>query len=445
MAELRYLYGLYPEDVTKHLLAAICLVVAWPALAGNQAEDSSLAWRQWGGPDRNFHSKATGLARSWPGDGPRQLWSRLLGEGYSTVIAEDGALYTMYREEARVSETSHDQEIVVALDADSGETLWEHRYDAPPPKDMPPVFDFWLSQAGPGPYSTPLISGDRLFAVGVTGKFHTLNKRTGEVLWTHDLQEAFGMSLSSGYASSPIAYRDTVILPVGGTGHGVVAFRQSDGTVVWKKQDFALAPASPILINLDGENQLVLFTGSRIAGLDPRNGDLFWSHPHETDYGLNISTPVWGDGNLLFCSSAYNGGSRVLRLSRVDGKTSAQELWFNNRMRLHFGNAIRIGNSVYGTSGDFGPAFFAALDINTGVEAWRERGFGRSQMIYADGMFVIIDEDGDLVLATPSAEGLDVHSRAEALTDNAWTAPTLVGTRLYLRDRKSIRAFELGK
>ena len=138
----------------KRLLAAICFVT-WPALAGNQAEDSSVAWRQWGGPDRNFHSKTTGLAKSWPADGPRPLWSRLLGEGYSTVIADDGTLYTMYREEALVSQASEDQEIVVALDADSGETLWEHRYDAPLAESMPPVFDFWLSQAGPGPYSTP--------------------------------------------------------------------------------------------------------------------------------------------------------------------------------------------------------------------------------------------------------------------------------------------------
>jgi outer membrane protein assembly factor BamB len=253
------------------------------------------------------------------------------------------------------------------------------------------------------------------------------------------------MSGYRGYACSPLAYGDTVILPIGGHGQGVAAFRQSDGSVVWKNQDFALAPASPILINLDGEDQLVVFTGDRVVGLDPRNGNLLWSHPHETNHGLNISTPVWGEGNLLFCSSAYNGGSRVIRLSRVDGKTMAEELWFNNRLRLHFGNAIRIGDLVFGTSGDFGPAFFAALDIQTGEEAWRERGFGRSQMVYADGKLIIVDEDGDLALATPSPEGLQVHARMEALTENAWTPPTLVGTTLYLRDRKSIRALDLGE
>ncbi len=206
-----------------------------------------------------------------------------------------------------------------------------------------------------------------------------------------------------------------------------------------------LAPASPILIDVDGQEQLVVFAPSEVVGLDPNNGDLLWSHPHETQYGLNISTPVWGDGNLLFTSSAYDGGSRVIRLSRDGGKTTAEELWYDNRLRLHFGNAIRIGNLVFGTSGDFGPAFFIAVDVVTGKEKWRERTFGRSQMVYADGMLVIVDEDGDLALATVAAERLNVLARAEILTENAWTPPTLVGTKLYVRDRKNIVALELGE
>ena len=43
---------------------------------------------------------------------------------------------------------------------------------------------------------------------------------------------------------------------------------------------------------------------------------LLWQHQHETDFGLNTMTPVWGDDNLLFISSGYNGGSRVLKLVR---------------------------------------------------------------------------------------------------------------------------------
>jgi hypothetical protein len=53
-----------------------------------------------------------------------------------------------------------------------------------------------------------------------------------------------------------------------------------------------------------------------IVGIDPANGMLLWQHPHETDYGLNTMTPVWGKDNLLFVSSGYNGRSRTLKLTQ---------------------------------------------------------------------------------------------------------------------------------
>ena len=416
-----------------YLVSGPILLVALFAFRG--ADDRSSGWHQWGGPDRNFHSDSTGLATSWPAAGPRELWSRPLGEGYSTVVADEATLYTMYREEQ--------DEIVVALAASSGETRWEHRYPAPLLDDMD--HGTWLGHAGSGPYATPLLLGDRLYAVGATGAFRALDKKTGKVLWSHDLDREFAMSGYRGYASSPLAYGGNVILPVGGRGRAVVAFDQATGVVKWERQDFELAPASPIVINVDGEDQLVVFAPQEIVGLDPRNGESLWSHPHETNHGLNISTPVWGKDNLLFFSSAYNGGSRVLRLTREGDKTRAEELWFNNRMRLHFGNAIRVGDLVLGTSGDFGPAFFTALDVRSGKEAWRERSFARSQMVYADGMLVIVDEDGDLALATPTKQGLKVHARTELLTENAWTPPTLLGTKLYVRDRKNIVALDLSE
>ncbi len=408
-------------------------VVFLLALGGSEVDPTG--WYQWGGPDRNFHSDSTGLAKSWPAGGPKQLWSRPLGEGYSSIVHEGDALYTMYREE--------DDEIIVSLDAGSGKTIWEHRYTAPLLEDMD--YGTWLRQGGAGPYATPLLQDGKLYAVGSTGKFHVLDRKTGEIQWFHDLDEKFDMSGYRGFAPSPLAYGDNVILPIGGLGQAVVAFNRETGEVAWKNQDFRMAPASPILIDVEGQEQLVVFSPSEVVGLDPNNGNLLWSHSHETQYGLNISTPVWGDGNMLFTSSAYDGGSRVIRLSRDGGKTTAEELWYDNRLRLHFGNAIRIGNLVFGTSGDFGPAFSIAVDVVTGQEMWRERTFGRSQAVYADGMLVLVDESGDLALATVTSDKLTVLARAEIMTENAWTPPTLVGTKLYVRDRKNIVALELGE
>ena len=78
-----------------------------------------------------------------------------------------------------------------------------------------------------------------VFTVGATGQLQCLNKKTGHLIWSRELYKEFnGTVLARGYSSSPIAYGDLVIVPVGGQQHGLVAFRQLDGSVAWKGQDF---------------------------------------------------------------------------------------------------------------------------------------------------------------------------------------------------------------
>lgn len=405
------------------------LLLALLCVRGGTTLAQSADWSQWGGPNRNFKSPATGLATSWPSTGPRKLWSRELGEGFSSISVEGGKLFTMYRK--------GEQELVVALDAATGKTLWEYCYDASFSKE----YDM---SNGPGPHATPLITGDLVFAAGATGKLHCLNKQTGKPVWSHDLIKEFNATLRvNGYSCSPIAYKNTVVMMVGGQGHALIAFNQKDGAIAWKKNDYKNSTSSPIIINVDGQNQLVAFMFGEIIGIDPDNGDLLWSHPHETDFGLNTSTPVWGNDNLLFVSSGYNGGSRVLKLSRANGKTSVEELWSHRLMRVHFGTCIRIGDYVYGSSGDFGPAPFTAVNVKTGKIASRDRSFTRANFVFADGHFIILDEDGYLTLAAPTPEGIKVNSKVELLHSLSWTPPTIAGTTLYIRDRKNVMALDL--
>ncbi len=134
----------------------------------------------------------------------------------------------------------------------------------------------------------------------------------------------------------------------------------------------------------------------------------------------------------------------MLQVGEIDGRTTVDEIWSTNRMRVHFSNTVVVDELVIGSSGDFGPAFLTALEIETGAEAWRSRDFARAHMLVADGKLIILDEDGDIAIASVSKDGLDVLARHELLTGNAWTPPTLVGHTLYVRDRHDILALDLG-
>lgn len=381
---------------------------------------------------------STGLANIWPAAGPKRLWTRALGEGHSAILVENGRLYTMYRPLGVLAAVRRSQEeVVTALDAATGKTIWEYRYASPTAGA-----DF---SQGAGPHATPLIVGNRLFAVGSRREFFALDKNTGKVLWTHDLIKDYGApSINRGMANSPLLYNNTLLLPIGGRSQALGAFNPDTGALVWKAGDVEYAPASPVLIAVDGQTQVVVFGGDRIAGMDPATGKTLWSHPHKTDYGLNISTPIWSPAdNLLIFSSAYGTGSRALELRHKGGATSVVEKWALSRVRAHIGTIIRLGDIAYTSSGDFGPAFLSAVNVKTGALLWQDRAFARAQLLHADNKLIVLDEDGVLGLATVSAQGLKVLARAQILEHLAWTPPTLAGRTLYVRDRQTIAAYDL--
>jgi outer membrane protein assembly factor BamB len=289
----------------QYRLGLLCL--CWLALSITATAQS---WPQWGGPQRNFMVDAKGLSETWPASGPKKLWSRELGEGHSSIIADGDRLYTMYSKGAR--------EFVVALDRATGKTIWE----------------------------------------------------------------------------------------------------------------------------VDWQDQVVMAFADDVVGLDPNNGELLWRHPHRCG-GFNITPPVWGADNILVISSAYECGSRALQLRQAGGKTTVKELWASNRMRVHHGTIIRLGDLVLGSSGTSGPAPISAVDVKTGKVIWQDRSFPKANLVFADGKLILLDEDGQLALVRLSPQGMTVTAKAAVLESIAWTPPTLVGANLYLRDRRTIMALDL--
>jgi outer membrane protein assembly factor BamB len=406
------------------------LAAAAPALAQSAKTPAGIPWTQWGGPNRNFQTEAAGLKDQWPAGGPKVIWKRPLGEGYSSPAVENNVLYTMYGRPR--------EEIVVACDATTGKTLWEHA--------TPMTFrsDAFVDM-GNGPYSTPLIAGDRLFTTGIAGRLQSIDKKSGKVVWTQQLWEDHkGTRVMYGYSSSPIAYRDTVIVPVGGRGRAVMAFRQQDGSVAWSRNDFDNAYSSPLMIHVDGLEQLVVLMDGAVFAVNPNNGDLQWQTPFRAGYGIAVCTPVWGPGNLLFFSAEYDAGAKVVHLERNGLKTQVTDVWESNRLRLHHGNAMRLGDTLYFSSGGKGSvAIFTAADVRSGKILWQDRSIGKATFVWADQKLITLDGSGNLMLVHPSPEGFKVAAKAELLTSLAWTPPALVGSRLYIRDRHNMMAVDL--
>ena len=107
------------------------------------------------------------------------------------------------------------------------------------------------------------------------------------------------------------------------------------------------------------------------------------------------------------------------------------------------GTIIPLGDFAVGASGDFGPCPTVGIDLANGNILWQSRDFARSTFLHADGKLIVLDEDGNLGLATASKSGLNVLAKASVLTNKSWTVPTLIGTRLYVRDRKNLMMLDM--
>ena len=411
---------------SRVLIVALTLALAVPVTAFAEPTEN---WTSWGGPRHDFKAPAQGIADSWGEFGPKQIWSRELGDGYSTILVEDGRLYTMYR--------TGDQEAVICMDAATGETIWEHKYDHDPHPGH-------ATQFGTGPRATPLISGDRIYTIGVAGMMHSLTKDAGEVVWAHNLWGANfgGNKLPHGYSSSPIEYGDTVIALIGGEDKSIAAFNKADGSVAWQNMSYKNSYSTPQILKVDGQEQLVAFMAKELIGADPSTGEELWRYPQENQWEQNINPVTLVDEQYLFLSSTQ-AGARGLKLTNTDGKTEVEELWSSRKIQFYHVTSVNDGDWVYGVSGARSPAFMSAVNVKTGEIPWRERGIGKANSVMADGRVIVLDEDGKLYLTTATPEDFTVHSEFALFDGVSWSAPTIVGNRMYARDKVRIMALDL--
>ncbi len=408
------------------------LLIGFFLLPGLLPSTASAQWTQWGGPHQDFKVDVEGLIDKFPEDGPTKLWSRELSDGYSAILVDEGTLYTMYRKDGK--------EFLITMDAKTGETGWEVGYDQKPTEGH-------MSRFGEGPRGTPLIVGDRIFSIGMAGQLYCRDKRGGKELWKKDLWgDLKGSFLNHGYSSSPFAYKDNLIVLNGGEEASVLSLSQKDGSVQWKSGKFKNSYSTPRLIKVGDQEQLLCYMGKELVAMNPSDGEVYWTYSIGNQWDQNICQPIFGSGDVLFVSSV-TAGSFGLQLKRDGDKCSVEEKWSTRKVQFYHNTAVGLDGFVFGSSGaGFGgqATMFSCIDRRTGEIMWRQRGLGKATTIYADGKFIVLDENGKLALIKANEEEFEILDKATILDNPAWTVPTLAGTTLYIRDLKTIMALDLG-
>lgn len=394
------------------------------------ASTAAAQWQQLGGPRQDFTAPEMKLAPNWNANKPQLLWRRPLGPGDASIVGSGDALFTMYRKD--------DREHVIAVRRQDGATLWEHSYEVEIPEDL-------FVEYGDGPHATPLVAGRRLLTIGLTGKAHCLDTESGHVLWSLDIVERFGAKLPMcGHSAGFLRWDDAVILPVGGESAGVVALELRTGAVLWKALSGQAGYATAKLIEVEGAPQVVVFMAGEAAGLDPDTGKVLWRVPHETEYGVNASMPVFTPPGDLLLTSAYGTGAQLLKLSGKGENAKAEVAWKQKDFQVQYTSVLRIGDTYYGSVGDRGPSLMMAIDAKTGERLWREREpLSRAALLQTSDHVLALDMKGKLALLELSPTGMKTLAEHTVFDDLAFALPAPLGNTLLVRTKKEMMAIAL--
>jgi outer membrane protein assembly factor BamB len=398
-------------------------------LAGTAGWALAGDWPQFLGPQRNAASAETGLADSWPAKGPRLLWEKEVGEGYSGPVIADGRLILFHR--------LGDSEVVECLQASNGKGLWKFSY----PCDYEDGYG-----KGNGPRSTPLIADGRVYTLGVTGLLHCLDLTAGTKRWGRDLGKDYQAPPSFfGVGTSPIREGDVLLVNVGGKGAGIVALHKDTGKEVWRATHDGASYSSPVVATLSGKRTAVFFTRQGVVLLDPKEGTVRYQKRWRSrmDASVNAAAPVVV-GDLVFFSACYGTGALLLRA----GRDKVEEVWSSQEaLSCHYNTPIHYKGYLYGIDGrQEGGARLRCVELRTGKAAWTKEDFGCASMILADGKLIALTERGDLVLAVPTPEGYREKARAAVLNAIPCRAEiALSDGRLYGRDRRKLACWDLRK
>jgi outer membrane protein assembly factor BamB len=383
------------------------------------------------GPFHNSVSLEEEVLTEWPASGPPEKWRRPIGRGYSAPVALGERLVVFHRQE--------DEEVVECLDAESGATRWTFR--------SPTAFSP-RTHYSDGPYSTPVLEADRVYALGAEGDLHCLDLTDGTEIWFRSLCREYEAEEGLfAVATSPLVDGDRVIVNVGARaqGAGIVALDKVTGDTLWTATSDGASCATPRAATIHGQRYVFVWTYDALVSLDPESGRVWWRIPFRANHPdtINASSPLI-ENDVVFVSG-YQLGSLCVRVL-PDG--SYQELWRGKKRVLdsQYNNLLVLDGHVYGFS-TIGRSL-RCVELATGRLVWKwDSRLRHGASIAVEGRLILFGERGRLasVDVDPRSPVQRAMTEHPVLAHPCMTAPALNRGLLYLRNEETLLCLDLRK
>ena len=376
-----------------------------------RAED----WPNYRGPNHDGFTTETDWQSNWPAGGPKILWRKSIGTGFSSIVVNNGRVYTMGNSGKKGDKRTDHNDTVFCFDAQSGKEIWAYSYPCPL---EPKYYDG-------GTLSTPTADGNAVYTLSKMGDLFCLDAATGKIIWQKQVNKDLGMELPTWhFSSSPLVINDMVIFNLGTAG---LALNKKTGDIIWQNGKGKCGYATPVPFTLEGNNCLAIFGEDSLIGVKTEDGKRLWDFKWKTKYDVNAADPVISK-NYIFISSGYNHGCALIKLTG----NNVTKIWANKNIRSQMNCTMLWKGHIYG----FDESQLKCLLLRDGSEQWSEKSLGKGSLIMStDGRMIIMSDKGELVIAQADPTAFKPLARAQILTESrCWTSPTLANGKIYARN-----------
>ena len=386
-------------------MACLALISGAAAAASN--------WPQFRGPDGQGHVPPGHYPLEWSETKNITWKTPIEGLGWSSPVLQGDQIWL-----TTATDEAHSLR-AVCLNRTSGKIVHDVEVFH---KDDPGKIHSKNSHASP----TPILEGDRVYVhFGAHGT--ACLTTDGKIVWRN---EELVYNHRHGPAGSPIIYHDLLILSCDGTDvQFVVALDKRTGKVKWKKsRDGRMAYSTPLMINVDGLDQLVSTGGDSVIAYEPLTGKEIW---HVTYDGYSeVPRPVVGDGMIFICTGYDTPWLYAVRLGGKGDVTESHVAWKLKKGAPLNPSPLLLGDELYIVS-DRGVA--TCLDAKSGEERWQQRLGGNfsASPVFADGRIYFLDEVGLTTVIAPGREFKELAKNQ--LEGRTLASPAFVDGVIFLR------------
>ena len=381
-------------------------------------------WPAWRGPRNDGRSAEPAFPTSWSKT-ENVVWrAELPGEGHASPVVFGGKIFT-------VAATPDSQErMLLCLDRSTGRKLWQQTVVKAPAEH--------IHRENSHASSTPACDGERVFCTFLDGRetivaAYDLN---GKKLW---LKRPGVFSSVHGFCSTPIPYRDKIIVNFDHDGDGyIVALARNDGRELWRiaRPNKTRSYCTPIIRQAAGRTQMVLSGSKCIASYDPDTGKQLWIVDGPTDQF--VASPVYSEKTGLFYITGGFPDHHIMAI-RPDGNgnvTATHVVWHHhNAQGVSYVPSPIIEGDWFLVTDDRG--FAHAFDAKNGDIVWNEK-FGRSHasIVSAAGLLYFMNDAGVCRVVKPAEKFTTVATNN--LGEPAYASPALSNGQIFLRTDKAL-------